>query len=72
MVLARGVSILNPYRLAVSATAMASLTPGSSVPQSFDHLADRNLALIRKHADALVAEARSPFQHGGKPDDVVD
>src|SRR5439155_16635397 len=54
------------------ATARASLTPRSAVPQSFDHLADRNLALIRKHADALVAEARSPFQHGGKPDDVVD
>ncbi len=54
------------------ATAMASLTPGSSVPQSFDHLADRNLALIRKHADTLLGEARSPFQHGGKPDDVVD
>ncbi len=54
------------------ATAMASLTPGSSVPQSFDHLADRNLALIRKHADALLGEARSAFQHGGKPDDVVD
>jgi len=54
------------------ATAMASLTPGSSVPQSFDHLADRNLTLIRKHADTLLGEARSPFHHGGKPDDVVD
>jgi predicted amidohydrolase len=54
------------------ATAMASLTPGSSVPQSFDHLADRNLTLIRKHADTLLGEARSPFQHGGKPNDVVD
>ncbi len=45
-------------------TAMSSLTAGSSVPQSFDHLADRNLALIRKHADALLAEARSPFKLG--------
>ncbi|PZS36024.1 MAG: carbon-nitrogen hydrolase family protein [Pseudonocardiales bacterium] len=54
------------------ATALASLTPGSSVPQSFDHLADRNLALIRKHADALLSEAASPFVHGGKPDDIVD
>ena len=43
------------------ATALSSLTPGSSVPQPFDHLADRNLALIRKHADALLSEARSPF-----------
>jgi deaminated glutathione amidase len=54
------------------ATAMAALTPGSSVPQSFDHLADRNLALIRRHADALLGEAASPFTHGGKPDDIVD
>jgi predicted amidohydrolase len=45
-------------------TAMSSLTPGSSIPQSFDHLADRNLALIRKHADALLSEARSPFKLG--------
>jgi deaminated glutathione amidase len=54
------------------ATAMASLTPGSSVPQPFDHLADRNLDLIRKYADVLLAEARSPFPHGGRPDDLVD
>jgi deaminated glutathione amidase len=54
------------------ATAMASLTPGSSVPQPFDHLADRNLDLIRKHADVLLAEARSPFPHGGRRDDLVD
>jgi predicted amidohydrolase len=45
-------------------TAMASMTPGCSVPQSFDHLADRNLALIRKHADELLSEARSPFKLG--------
>jgi len=45
-------------------TAMSSLTPGSSIPQSFDHLADRNLALIRKNADALLSEARSPFKLG--------
>jgi deaminated glutathione amidase len=54
------------------ATALASLTPGSSVPQPFDHLADRNLGLIRKHVDVLLAEAHSPFRHGGRPDDLVD
>jgi predicted amidohydrolase len=54
------------------ATAMASLTPGSSVAQSFDHLADRNLTLIRRHADALLGEAATSFAHGGKPDDIVD
>ncbi len=46
------------------ATAMSALTPGSSVPQSFDHLADRNLAVIRKNADALLGEARSSFPLG--------
>jgi predicted amidohydrolase len=45
-------------------TAMSSLTPGSSVPQTFDHLADRNLALIRKHVDLLTSEARTSFKLG--------
>ena len=54
------------------ATAMASMTPGSSVPQSFDHLADRNLDLLRKHADTLLGEAHSPFGHGGRAEDIVD
>jgi predicted amidohydrolase len=49
------------------ATAMSSLTPGSSVAQSFDHLADRNLALIRKHADLLSNEGHSPFLPHDKP-----
>ena len=35
------------------ATALASLTPGSSVPQGFDHLADRNLDLLAKYSDRL-------------------
>jgi len=46
------------------ATAMSSLTPGSSVPQPFDHLADRNLGLIRRHADALLGEAATEFRYG--------
>jgi deaminated glutathione amidase len=54
------------------ATALASLTPGSSVPQPFDHLADRNLELIRRHADALLGPAATAFDHGGNPDDIVD
>jgi predicted amidohydrolase len=53
-------------------TAMSSLTPGSSVPQPFDHLADRNLVLIRKNSDALLSEASSSFKLSGKPDDLVD
>jgi predicted amidohydrolase len=53
-------------------TAMSALTPGSSVPQTFDHLADRNLALIRKHADALLGEAATAFPYHRKPDAIVD
>jgi predicted amidohydrolase len=45
------------------ATAMASLTPGSNVPQRFDHLADRNLALIERHLDDLRRPARTGFPH---------
>lgn len=44
--------------------ALASLTPGSSVPQVFDHLRDRNLALVRRYADDLVRPARTSFPHG--------
>jgi deaminated glutathione amidase len=45
-------------------TAMRSLSPGSSVPQTFDHLADRNLALIRKNAELLLGEGRTSFKLG--------
>ena len=43
--------------------AMASLTPGSSVPQVFDHLADRNLDLIRAYKDELERPAATSFPH---------
>jgi len=43
------------------AGAMRSLTPGSSIRQSFDHLADRNLALIRNYAEELTGPARTSF-----------
>jgi predicted amidohydrolase len=45
------------------ATALRSLTPGSNVPQRFDHLADRNLDLIRNHLDDLTAPAKTTFPH---------
>jgi predicted amidohydrolase len=45
------------------ARALASLTPGSSVGQVFDHLADRNLDLIRRYAADLQAPAKTPFPH---------
>jgi predicted amidohydrolase len=43
--------------------AMRSLTPGSSVPQSFDHLADRNLELIARYTDRLAAPAATSFPY---------
>jgi predicted amidohydrolase len=48
-------------------TALRSLTPGSSVPQIFDHLADRNLDLLRHHAADLVRPARTAFPHAEPP-----
>jgi deaminated glutathione amidase len=43
--------------------ALASLTPGSSVRQGFDHLAERNLALLRRHADTLLGEGATSFPY---------
>jgi len=54
------------------ATAMRSLTPGSSVPQVFDHLADRNLDLIRRYADDLARPAATSFPHKQPTDEIVD
>src|SRR5215210_2342185 len=54
------------------ATAMASLTPGSSVPQVFDHLADRNLDLIRRYADELTRPAATSFPHKAPDKEIVD
>ncbi|MGI5168787.1 carbon-nitrogen hydrolase family protein [Spirillospora sp. CA-253888] len=41
--------------------AMSALTPGSSVPHSFDHLAERNLELYRRHAADLFGPAATDF-----------
>ena len=43
--------------------ALSALTPGSNVPQVFDHLADRNLDLIRNHRAELEGPAKSSFPH---------
>lgn len=47
------------------ATAMGSLTPGSNVPHAWDHLAERNLDLIRRYAGELAAPAGTGFPHAG-------
>jgi deaminated glutathione amidase len=54
------------------ATAMSSLTPGSSIPQVFDHLADRNLDLIRRYADDLTRPAATSFPHKSPDGEIVD
>jgi hypothetical protein len=51
---------------------MRSLTPGSSVAQSFDHLADRNMSLIRRNADVLLSDAATSFPYDGGRDDIVN
>ncbi len=53
-------------------TAMRSLTPGSSVPQVFDHLADRNLDLIRRYADDLARPAATSFAHKQPEGEIID
>ncbi|MCX9192970.1 carbon-nitrogen hydrolase family protein [Carbonactinospora thermoautotrophica] len=42
--------------------ALMHLTPGSSVPQPFDHLEHRNLAFIRRYADELTRPAKAAFR----------
>jgi predicted amidohydrolase len=53
------------------ATALRSLTPGSNVPQRFDHLADRNLALIRNHLADLTSPAATTFPYGASPHTTI-
>lgn len=43
-------------------TAMSSLTPGSNIPQSFDHLADRNLKLLKNYSEVLQGEGATSFK----------
>jgi predicted amidohydrolase len=51
-------------------TALTSLTPGSSVPQGFDHLADRNLALLERYRDTLAGPGKTPFRYRRPPADA--
>ncbi|MGH8775640.1 MAG: carbon-nitrogen hydrolase family protein [Jiangellaceae bacterium] len=45
------------------ATALSSLSPGSSVAPGFDHLAERNLALLRRHAETLLGPGETTFPY---------
>jgi deaminated glutathione amidase len=52
--------------------AMTSLTPGSSIGQVFDHLADRNLDLLRRYAADLLKPGATAFPHPRPDGDIVD
>jgi deaminated glutathione amidase len=64
-VLARGTSQPGWVSATIGIDPMATISPGSSVRQSFDHLAERNLDLYRRHRDVLEAEAGSAFPPPG-------
>ena len=54
--LARGTSQPGWVSATIGLDPMATISPGSSVRQGFDRLAERNLALYRRHRDVLEAE----------------
>jgi len=60
-VLARGTSQPGWVSATIGVDPMQTISPGSSVRQGFDHLAERNLALYRRHRDVLESETTSAF-----------
>jgi predicted amidohydrolase len=60
-VLARGTSQPGWVSATIGLDPMATISPGSSVRQGFDHLAERNLDLYRRHRAVLESEASAPF-----------
>ena len=62
-VLARATSQEGWISATLDPDPLRTISPGSSVPQIFDHLADRNLALYARYADRLDAPASAPFRH---------
>jgi len=60
-VLARGTSQPGWVSATIGVDPMATISPGSSVRQGFDHLAERNLDLYRRHRAVLESEASAPF-----------
>ncbi len=66
-VLARGTSQPGWVSATIGLDPMATISPGSSVRQGFDHLAERNVGLYRRHRAVLEAEAVSPFPAAPPP-----
>ncbi len=60
-VLARGTSQPGWVSATVGVDPMATISPGSSVRQGFDHMLERNLDLYRRYHDVLEEPAESPF-----------
>ncbi len=63
-VIARGTTHEGWVSARLDPLAMLQMSPGSSQPQRFDHLADRNVALYAKYADELTRPAATPYPHG--------
>jgi len=62
-VIARGTTHEGWVSARLDPDAFARMSEGSSQPQLFDHLADRNTTLYARYADELTAPARTPFDH---------
>ena len=60
-VLARGTSQQGWISATLDPDPLRRISPGSSVPQIFDHLADRNTDLYARYAEQLSAPARAAF-----------
>ncbi len=62
-VLARGTSQEGWVTATLDGEQFTSVAPGSSHPQLFDHLADRNLRMYAGYGESLFAAAVAPFPH---------
>jgi predicted amidohydrolase len=62
-VIARGTTHEGWVAARLDPAAFQRMSPGSSQPQLFDHLADRNTDLYAAYADELTRPARTPFEH---------
>jgi predicted amidohydrolase len=60
-VLARGTSQPGWVSATIGVDPMATISPGSSVRQGFDHLAERNLALYRRYREVVEGGFEAPF-----------
>lgn len=67
-VVARGTTHEGWVSARLDPDAFRQMSPGSSQPQLFDHLADRNVELYAKYAHELTRPAATSYPHPGLPD----